>query len=265
VRVCATRRLGGWRSRVVAVSLRRVRRLPPAVVVGGGGAVADPLDDGLVDVSELVTCGCEDATVDQGTVDVAALFGQEVELACGHTVAPPPVVGHVDAGPGVERYDDDGFVDDREAGCPCAIDQLPIADRDRLDAASDRGVAETLPCGHDEYAAGFADHLRRVPTIAATRTTPPADQRSWDHNGLVSAAADQLPTRRARTARGAARQERRAVTRLVDERVPFEQLGSLTDRARLRDQVLADLAAARQSAPAPQPAGARESGRGWSL
>jgi hypothetical protein len=221
--------------------------------------VADTSND-FVDVSELVTCGCEDATVDQGTVDVAALFGREVELGCGHTVAPPPAVGHVDADPSLPRYRDD-FVDDREDGCPCAIDDLPIVDRDRLDEASDRGVAETLPCGHDEYLPGFADHRRRVPTIAATRTTATAERPAWDRDGLVSAAAGQLPARRARTARGAARQERRVVTRLVDERVPFDRLGSLTDRARLREDVLADLATARQQTATPMV----ESGRGWSL
>jgi hypothetical protein len=86
------------------------------------------------------------------------------------------------------------------------------------------------------------------------------ERELWDAARLAAAAAEQLPARFARTSRGAARQERRVVTQLVDDRVPFAVLGSLTDRARLRDQVLADLAARRGDRDA-----GRSQGRGWSL
>jgi hypothetical protein len=51
-----------------------------------------------------------------------------------------------------------------------------------------------------------------------------------------------------------ARLSRRVVDEVVDEVVPFAELGSLTDRARLREQVMTRLADAGQ-----------RRGRGWSL
>jgi hypothetical protein len=78
----------------------------------------------------------------------------------------------------------------------------------------------------------------------------------------LAADAGQLPARVGWTQRAAARWERDAVARLLDERLPFDELGSLTDRARLRDQVLTDLAASRRERIARARSQAR---RGWSL
>ena len=77
----------------------------------------------------------------------------------------------------------------------------------------------------------------------------------------TAADAGQLPARRGWTQRAAARWEREAVVRLLDERLPFDELGSLTDRARLRDQVLTDLAVSRRERVA---CARSQSRRGWS-
>jgi hypothetical protein len=66
------------------------------------------------------------------------------------------------------------------------------------------------------------------------------------------------------TERRAARLERRAVMRLLDEHVSYEQVGSLTDRARLRDRVLADLAGSRRERVVQARSQARARG-GWLL
>jgi hypothetical protein len=79
----------------------------------------------------------------------------------------------------------------------------------------------------------------------------------------VAAEAAHLPARRRLTAQAATRLDRRVVTRLVNERVSFDQLASLTDRARLRDQVIADLARSRSERVRDARSRAR-SGRRWS-
>jgi hypothetical protein len=77
----------------------------------------------------------------------------------------------------------------------------------------------------------------------------------------IAADAGQLPVRRGWTQRSAAQWERDAIARLLDERLPFDELGSLTDRARLRDRVLTDLAVSRRERIARARSQAR---RGWS-
>ena len=80
----------------------------------------------------------------------------------------------------------------------------------------------------------------------------------------LTADAGRLPARHGWTQRSAERWERNAVARLLDERLPFDELGSLTDRARLRDRVLTDLARSRRERIARARSQARAS-RGWSL
>lgn len=94
---------------------------------------------------------------------------------------------------------------------------------------------------------GHAEHTRHLSAVANVDD--------------ITADAGRLPARRAWTERAAARWERHAVTRLLDERLPFDEWGSLTDRARLRDQVLTDLAASRRERITRARSQAR---RGWS-
>lgn len=92
---------------------------------------------------------------------------------------------------------------------------------------------------------------------------PPPNDRVVD--GIRDAARD-LPARRMLTQRSAARWQRRTVTRLLDKRVPFEDIESLTERARWREEILATLDGSRREGVAQARSQARERGhRGWSL
>jgi hypothetical protein len=80
----------------------------------------------------------------------------------------------------------------------------------------------------------------------------------------IYAAAQRLPTRRTLTQRAAARWQRRTVTRLLDEIIDFDSVGSMTERARWREEILADLARSRRDHITQARAQARARG-GWSL
>jgi hypothetical protein len=110
--------------------------------------------------------------------------------------------------------------------------------------------------------AGLRRTNHAAPAVGGIATGGTAEQSpEWDRDA-IAADVGRLPARRGLTERRAARLERRAVMRLLDERLPFEQLGSLTDRARLRDQVLADLAASRPERVAQARSQARTRGGG---
>jgi hypothetical protein len=81
----------------------------------------------------------------------------------------------------------------------------------------------------------------------------------------IRKAARRLPARRMLTQRAAARWQRRTVTRLLDEFISFENVGSLTERARWRDEILATLDGSRRECVQQARSHARERGRGgWS-
>ena len=80
----------------------------------------------------------------------------------------------------------------------------------------------------------------------------------------IYAAAQRLPARRTLTQRVAARWQRRTVTQLLDEVIGFDNVGSLTERARWREGILADLARSRRDHVTQARAHARARG-GWSL
>jgi hypothetical protein len=105
--------------------------------------------------------------------------------------------------------------------------------------------------------------MARTRTHGIDKNDDAEHSQSWDRDAII-ADAGRLPARRVLTMRAAARLERRAVTRLVDDRISFERLGSLTDRTQLRDQVLADLAASRVERVAAARSQARTNGW-WSL
>lgn len=130
-----------------------------------------------------------------------------------------------------------------------------MTDTQRRDiAVTGRSHIERLEAGGND--AGYpASMVGGGVTVNEVAESQPSDR------AVIAADAGRLPARRVMTARAAARLERRAVMRLVDDRISFERLGSLTDRARLRDQVMADLATSRVERVAAARSQARTNGR----
>lgn len=153
-----------------------------------------------------------------------------------------------------------------DLGCDC--DDNGAIDREMLELALDDGQEVELPCGHtvSPPAMEYVEPDRQLGTVERPR---PLDSRldldrhhqSEDpvHEGRVMRVhATALSRQHSRGLN--ARPSRREIGEVVDEVVPFEELASLTDRARLREQVMARLDKARERIQD------RQRGRGrWSL